>query len=1007
MTILNPKKLPRVEGRATQGASRPRNVRVSPRLEGLEERVLLTAGDLDPTFGIGGRVASEAAITGGVVVATALQRDGRIVVVGTAATRGGDFLVERFTPAGSPDTAFGDADPLHPGQRTGSTTTDFGRGRYDAASSVVIEPGGKIVVGGLSFVSDTSYDFALARYNADGSLDDGSASDSTPGDRFGTAGTVTTNLGNSKNAIAQLALQTDGMIVAGGIDQNGLDGDFAIARYRQDGSLDPTFGRVIDPGTGERSGKVNTDFGNSHEGISGIAIQSDGFIVACGGTGPAGGGDPKIGLARYDTHGDPDASFGSDGKLARHVPNSTGEAPSGKLALQPDDKILVTGSCLSVGGLHSAFLARFDADGRIDDSFGSGGASIQGFGLGENFLFDAAVQADGSIVAVGTTGPSGQGYDFVVARWSRDGVIDPVFRDGGKQTTDFSGRDDTGQGVVIQPDKRILVVGLVNGTGGLNTGSNIGIARYLGDAVNRPPVAVDDTAIAASGSPFTIHALSNDFDADGDAMIIALISQPPAGTGSVAVDDNGTPNNPSDDSLIFTPDPHFGQGVYRFTYKVSDGKLDSNVATVTVTPRIAWMNRGGPLEDGGSGEDSDSFNARYGANASLARGIVDRAVRDWSSVVLSFNYATQRPFSLRLSADNFGFSTNLAFTTGIISEPESEKPVGATIMMDDNAAGFGWYFDSSPTDDAEFTSLSSPYSASAPLLRQYPFDFYQTVAHELGHALGLAFDTNLNLNSTDFLTLSGTDQIVHSARLFVFRGSFQGEAVTATFTTDGGAHLYEGPPDPSYPNTPSDKDDLMNSGRTLSFFYSIRRLISDLDAKILGAAYSYTIRLPSTLNTFLSNLDSRTGVLTVNGSPGTNNTILIDEASRLRVRVNGFEESFAPSQVTSVRILPGSGSDLVDASSLSRAISIDGGPGNDTLRGGSGDDVLDGGTGIDYVYGNGGDDILSGGLDFDPDFLYGGAGRDLFVMRDGDLVLDFSTTDDYPLGTRERDRKRR
>src|SRR5439155_272563 len=110
--------------------------------------------------------------------------------------------------------------------------------------------------------ADADVDFAVARYNADGSLD---AS-------FGVGGEVTTDFNSSFNVALSVALQTDGRIVAAGISgTGGGDADFALARYNAGGSLDTTFGM---------GGKVLTDFGPSSGNVANsVAVQADGKIV--------------------------------------------------------------------------------------------------------------------------------------------------------------------------------------------------------------------------------------------------------------------------------------------------------------------------------------------------------------------------------------------------------------------------------------------------------------------------------------------------------------------------------------------------------------------------------------------------------------------------------------------------------------------------------------------------------------------------------------------------------
>jgi len=179
----------------------------------------------------------------------------------------------------SAQAAPGDLDPSF--GAGGLVTTDFGS-RGDFSLAVALQTDGKIVAAGNSSRADVfDVDFALARYNSNGSLDA----------TFGSGGTVLTDFGTSVDAASDVVVQPDGKILAAGIRA----GDFALARYNADGSLDAAFGSA---------GKVTTDFG-SFDQANAVAVQSDGKIVAAGGT--AGG----FALARYNSDGSLDAGLGA------------------------------------------------------------------------------------------------------------------------------------------------------------------------------------------------------------------------------------------------------------------------------------------------------------------------------------------------------------------------------------------------------------------------------------------------------------------------------------------------------------------------------------------------------------------------------------------------------------------------------------------------------------------------------------------------------------------------
>jgi uncharacterized delta-60 repeat protein len=372
----------------------------------------------------------------------ALQPDGKIVAAGTA-TRGAtiisDFALARYNPDGSLDATFGSA---------GKVTTDFG-GDSDRAQSVALQPDGKIVAAGTTSTPGVSgADFALARYNPDGSLDA----------TFGSAGKVTTDFGGGAEAVA---LQPDGKIVAAGSASPGatIFSDFALARYNPDGSLDATFGS---------GGKVTTHFASGTDQAFGVALQPNGKIVAAGTAHT--GTSYNFALARYNPDGSLDATFGSGGKVTTEFTANFDQANT--VALQPNGKIVAAGRT-GAGTSHDFALARYNPDGSLDATFGSGGKVTTDFTGGSDQAFGVALQPNGKIVAAGTA-HTGTILEFALVRYKKHGGLDPSFGSGGKVTTDFTGSNDLAFGVALQPDRKIVAVG---DAGTVN--SDFALARYL------------------------------------------------------------------------------------------------------------------------------------------------------------------------------------------------------------------------------------------------------------------------------------------------------------------------------------------------------------------------------------------------------------------------------------------------------------------------------------------------------------------------------------------------
>ena len=393
-------------------------------------------GALDPGFGGGGKAT--AGLPGG-AVAMALQADGKIVLVG-------GLTLARYGTDGTLDASFGTG---------GIVAVAFNGGLLDAAQGVAVQPDGKIVIVGITHVGAQD-DFAVSRYTSTGALD---AS-------FGTGGKVSTDFAGSVDEAWAVLIQTDGkIVVAGHAGTVGpLEGnDFAAARYTAAGALDPSFG------TG---GKVTTNIAGRTDLAHAAVLQPDGKIILAGRVADGGGDDPDVGLVRYNPDGTLDTSFGDNGIVRKQLsPNNWDEATD--VALQPDGKIVV--SVEAVVGTSFAFaVARFNADGTLDGGFGTAGLATTAFSAQNDVAKAVAVQADGKIVVVGQTSNL-MSPDFGVARFDAAGALDGSFGTGGKLTVDFFASGDGAECVAVQPDGKIVVGGFARN----GAGTGLGLARVL------------------------------------------------------------------------------------------------------------------------------------------------------------------------------------------------------------------------------------------------------------------------------------------------------------------------------------------------------------------------------------------------------------------------------------------------------------------------------------------------------------------------------------------------
>jgi uncharacterized delta-60 repeat protein len=418
----------------------------------------------------------------------------------------------------------------------GKMITDFGD--QESGASVALQPDGKIVAAG-SRVYWVCVDnvwcgfpaqFALARYQGDDGLPDAS---------FGDGGTRTTEFGAPEGGVFSdgganaVAVQPNGKIVAVG---SAPFGAFGVARYNVDGSLDRSFARdgtltagfggpaydvvlesdenpyadrkiVVVGQTGEgnfalarynadgslddafgRGGTVTIDFAGWEVGPS-VALQHDGKIVVAGTT--VDGRTGKFALARYNADGSPDDTFGLGGKQTTEF---SVRHDAKAVAIQTDGKVVVAGSAQSDDGGDFA-LARYNSDGSLDRPFGidDDGEQATSFG-GQDYARAVAIQPDGKIVAIGQSA-----NDFAIARYNADGSPDEMFGLGGKQTTDFgAGSVDGASDVALQPDGKIVAVGTSN--------NNFALVRYQGGTlpVNSSPPTISGTA--TEGQTLTVNA---------------------------------------------------------------------------------------------------------------------------------------------------------------------------------------------------------------------------------------------------------------------------------------------------------------------------------------------------------------------------------------------------------------------------------------------------------------------------------------------------------------------
>jgi uncharacterized delta-60 repeat protein len=391
--------------------------------------VFAQPGALNKNFGQQGKVTTPFGVWEDVGRKAAIQPDGKIIQTGYSLVSGvgAAIAVVRYNQDGSLDSTF---------NKDGKVTT-FIRRLDDEGYDVAIQKDGKIVVGGISYSNNDDADFAVVRYNIDGTLDT----------TFSQNGKVITSLGEANDACYSLLIQPDGKIVAAGFSYQQSKSVFALVRYNINGSLDKSFGN---------GGIVRTTVGNYENAVFAISLQADGKIVAVGISST--GDTYDFAVARYNTDGSLDKSFNKDGKVTTAVGPEDDVAYA--LAIQRDGKIIVAGRAFNNNITNIDFaLVRYNCDGSLDKSFDNDGKVFTSIGVDFDAASSVAIQPDNKIVAAGISSSIGFNDDFSLVRYNVNGSLDSTFDYDGKVSTDFSQSNDEVSSVLFTPEGKIVAAG--------------------------------------------------------------------------------------------------------------------------------------------------------------------------------------------------------------------------------------------------------------------------------------------------------------------------------------------------------------------------------------------------------------------------------------------------------------------------------------------------------------------------------------------------------------------
>jgi uncharacterized delta-60 repeat protein len=290
---------------------------------------------------------------------------------------------------------------------------------------------------------------------------------------FGVGGVVTTDFGVNppEPEIAnEMVIQPDGKIVVAG--RAGTD-QFPVGGDGAFGIARYLPNGTLDPSFGT-GGLVKTSFqGPPNRNIArAVALQSDGKIVV-GGTSGVVDTTAELAVARYNTDGSLDPSLGTGGKVLMNVSNGLGDGIRG-LAVQPDGKILGVGAA---GGEN--LLIRFNANGSLDSSFGNGGTSQPVLG-DSGHLFTMRLLSNGTFLAAGTGSNGATQEDFLVARFTSTGDLDTTFGTGGLVTTAITALNDLVFDMAVTGTGQIILAGEANSGDvlGVTGDTHFALARY-------------------------------------------------------------------------------------------------------------------------------------------------------------------------------------------------------------------------------------------------------------------------------------------------------------------------------------------------------------------------------------------------------------------------------------------------------------------------------------------------------------------------------------------------
>ena len=372
------------------------------------------------------------------------------------------ILVMCAFPTGTVQAAPGDLVATFGTDGIVKTDIDSNAGTTDRATGVAIDGNGKIVVSAIADSGGGDADFAVLRYNADGTLDT----------TFSADGKATTDIaGNGKDYANAIGIDGNGkIVVAGTWKQDDADSDIAVVRYNADGTLDTTF---------SADGIATITFGGVQEGFA-VAIQLDNKIVVAG-TSRTGGLDSNFLVVRLNVDGSPDATFDNDGILTAEFTVGDGLDEACAVAIQPADQKIVAVGISDSGPTGDFALLRLMPDGSIDVDVGPLTGKVTVSFAGNDGAFAVDIDQSGAVDKIVVAGHADVGgiSDFAITRHSMaTGALDISFDADGKATIAASAGNDRAFGIKTQTNGKYILAGGANRPGAL---TDFAVARFNND----------------------------------------------------------------------------------------------------------------------------------------------------------------------------------------------------------------------------------------------------------------------------------------------------------------------------------------------------------------------------------------------------------------------------------------------------------------------------------------------------------------------------------------------